>query len=104
MKRAMNVDRICFLGTRTANFDATAAFFRDVLGLDTAHAEPGWSIFQLPSGNGDYVEVYGPEKQNPMPLSSPWRVCRDTPFRHSKRSFGLARGVCGCWRATRSWF
>ena len=64
MKRAVNVKRICFLGTRTANFDATAAFFRDVLGLDNAHAEPGWSIFQLPSGKGDYVEVYGPEKQN----------------------------------------
>ena len=64
MKRAMNVQRICFLGTRTANFDATAAFFRDVLGLDTAHAEPGWSIFQLPSGRGDYVEVYGPDTQN----------------------------------------
>lgn len=61
----MNVSRICFLGTRTANFDATAAFFRDVLGLRTVHDEPGWSIFQLPSGKGDYVEVYGPEKQNP---------------------------------------
>ena len=35
--------------------------------------------------------------------SVPWRVCRDTRFRHWKRSFGLARGVCGCWRATRSW-
>lgn len=60
----MHVQRICFLGTRTANFDATAAFFRDVLGLDNTHVEPGWSIFQLPSGRGDYVEVYGPEKQN----------------------------------------
>lgn len=41
MKRALNVERICFLGTRTTNFDATAAFFRDVLGLDNAHAEAG---------------------------------------------------------------
>ena len=32
-----------------------------------------------------------------------WRVCRDTRFRHWKRSFGLAGGVWGCWRATRSW-
>ncbi len=60
----MKVQRICFLGIRTANFDATAAFFRDVVGLDNAHEEPGWSILQLPSGKGDYVEVYGPEKQN----------------------------------------
>ena len=64
MKRAMNVQRICFLGTRTTHFDPTAAFFRDVLGLENVHAEAGWSIFQLPSGKSDYVEVYGPEKQN----------------------------------------
>jgi catechol 2,3-dioxygenase-like lactoylglutathione lyase family enzyme len=57
----MKVHRICFLGTRTANFDATAALFRDVLGLPTRHAEPGWEVFQLPSGRGDLVEVFGPE-------------------------------------------
>ena len=55
----MNVQRICFLGTRTANFDATAALFRDVLGLDNTHAEPGWAVFKLPSGRGDLVEVFG---------------------------------------------
>ncbi len=60
----MNVERICFLGTRTGNFEATAAFFRDILGLTNAHAEPGWSIFQLPSGRSDYVEVFGPENDN----------------------------------------
>src|SRR3990170_8795908 len=59
----MNVQRICFLGTRTNNFEATAAFFQDVLGLHNAHAEPGWSVFQLQSGRRDFVEVYGPEKQ-----------------------------------------
>lgn len=61
----MKVQRICFLGTRTGNFDATAALFRDVLGLHNTHAEPGWSIFQLPSGRSDYVEVFGPENDNP---------------------------------------
>jgi len=50
MKTLVNVQRICFLGIRTADFDVTAAFFRDVLGLDNAHAEPGWAVFQLPSG------------------------------------------------------
>ena len=60
----MNVLRICFLGTRTGNFEATAALFRDVLGLGNVHAEPGWSVFQLPSGKRDYVEVFGPENQN----------------------------------------
>jgi catechol 2,3-dioxygenase-like lactoylglutathione lyase family enzyme len=60
----MNVQRICFLGTRTGNFDATSAFFRDVLGLHNVHAETGWSIFQLPSGRSDFVEVLGPKHEN----------------------------------------
>ena len=42
----MNVQRICFLGTRTGNFEETAALFRDVLGLGNVHAEPGRSFFQ----------------------------------------------------------
>jgi catechol 2,3-dioxygenase-like lactoylglutathione lyase family enzyme len=60
----MNVQRICFLGTRTENFDATVALFRDVLGLHNVHAEDGWSIFNLPSGRTDFVEVFGPEHAN----------------------------------------
>jgi len=60
----MNVQRICFLGTRTGNFDATSALFRDVLGLRSVHDEAGWSIFQLPSGRSDFVEVFGPEHEN----------------------------------------
>jgi catechol 2,3-dioxygenase-like lactoylglutathione lyase family enzyme len=60
----MNVQRICFLGTRTGNFDATATLFRDAPGLPTRHTEPGWEVFQLPSGRGDLVEVFGPENDN----------------------------------------
>ena len=60
----MNVQRICFLGTRTGNFDATVAFFRDMLGLRNVHSEEGWSIFNLPSGRSDFVEVFGPEHAN----------------------------------------
>jgi catechol 2,3-dioxygenase-like lactoylglutathione lyase family enzyme len=58
------VKRICFLGTRTRSFDATSALFRDVLGLRNVHTEADWSIFQLPSGRSDFVEVFGPEHQN----------------------------------------
>jgi len=60
----MNVKRICFLGTRTGNFDATVSLFRDVLGLQGVHSEADWSIFQLPSGRGDFVEVFGSEHAN----------------------------------------
>jgi catechol 2,3-dioxygenase-like lactoylglutathione lyase family enzyme len=62
--RRMKVHRICFLGTRTPNFDATSTLFRDVLGLGDVHTEVGWSIFQLPSGRSDFVEVFGPEHEN----------------------------------------
>ena len=58
------VKRICFLGTRTRSFDATSALFRDALGLRNVHTEAGWSIFQLPSGRSDFVEVFGPEHEN----------------------------------------
>ena len=63
-EESMNVKRICFLGTRTGNFDATVSLFRDVLGLHGVHSEAGWSIFQLPSGRSDFVEVFGPEHAN----------------------------------------
>jgi hypothetical protein len=29
-----------------------------------SHAEDGWSIFNLPSGRSDFVEVFGPEHAN----------------------------------------
>ena len=60
----MNVRRIGFLGMRTTNYELTAAFFREVLGLQPALAKPDWSIFKLPSGPNDYVEVYGPSKRD----------------------------------------
>jgi len=55
----MRVLRIGFLGTRTANVEATVSFFRDVLNLEVRHEDPNWSIFQLPTGRFDFVEVYG---------------------------------------------
>ncbi len=56
----MQVRRISFLGVRTSNFEAMTAFVRDVLGLQTSHAEADWSIFPLESGARDYFEIYGP--------------------------------------------
>ena len=60
----MNVKRIGFLGTRTGNFDATVSLFRDILGLQSVHSEADWSVFQLPSGRRDFVEVFGSEHAN----------------------------------------
>jgi len=64
MEYPMNVRRIGFLGTRTANFQPTADFFQEVIGLETAWTKPDWAGFRLPSGSNDFVEVYGPAKQD----------------------------------------
>lgn len=61
----MNILRIGFVGTRTANFKQTADFFQDVLGLPTAFTKPDWTGFRLPSGKNDFVEVFGPTRQDP---------------------------------------
>ena len=60
----MNVRRIGFLATRTTNFQPTADFFQDVLGLEAAWTKPDWAGFRLPTGSNDFVEVYGPAKQD----------------------------------------
>jgi hypothetical protein len=41
----MEVQRICFLGTRTVHFDATAAFFRMFSGWNTPKAHQGTPSF-----------------------------------------------------------
>ena len=54
----MQVKRLAWLGTRTENFDETAAFFRDVLGIPMIFEEPGFAMLQLPGADRDFVEVF----------------------------------------------
>ncbi len=61
----MKVLRIGFLGIRTSNFQQTVDFFQDVLGLPNAWAKPDWTGLKLPTGMNDFVEVFGPTKQDP---------------------------------------
>lgn len=56
----MKVLRVSFVGTRSQQFEATLAMFRDVLGLDVAFSNPDWAGFTLPSGPRDLVEIFGP--------------------------------------------
>lgn len=56
----MDVKRLSWLGTRTAKFDETKVFFRDVLGLSLVAEEPDFAMLRLPGGDHDYVEVFGP--------------------------------------------
>jgi catechol 2,3-dioxygenase-like lactoylglutathione lyase family enzyme len=55
----VNVTRVSFVGTQTKDFEATVALFHDVLGLEQAFSNPGWSGFHLPSGERDLLEVFG---------------------------------------------
>lgn len=55
----MKVLRVSFVGVRSANFAPTVDMFRDVLGMDVAFENPGWTGFRLPSGDRDLLEVFG---------------------------------------------
>jgi catechol 2,3-dioxygenase-like lactoylglutathione lyase family enzyme len=52
----MDIVGLGWLGTRTRNAAALAAFYQDVLGLRPTHTEPGFWVFTLPSGYN--VEVF----------------------------------------------
>lgn len=54
----MKVLRVGFVGIRTPNVEATAAFFRDLFGLEMVRDDPAWSILRLPTGHLDLLEVY----------------------------------------------
>jgi catechol 2,3-dioxygenase-like lactoylglutathione lyase family enzyme len=55
----MKVKGLVWLGTRTPNFEAMVNLYRNILGLDMTHQEPGFAVLDLP--NGDRVEVFGDE-------------------------------------------
>jgi catechol 2,3-dioxygenase-like lactoylglutathione lyase family enzyme len=61
----MNILRIGFLGTRTTNFQQTSNFFQNILGLPTAWTKPDWTGFKLPTGQNDFVEIFGPTNLDP---------------------------------------
>jgi len=51
--------RLGWLGTRTAAYTATRDFFERVLGLASLHEKSGFVMLRLPSGDRDYLEVFG---------------------------------------------
>ena len=54
----MQVKGLAWLGIRTQQFEDTARFFGDTLGLRLEHEEPDFVVFGL--SNGDRIEVFGP--------------------------------------------
>jgi catechol 2,3-dioxygenase-like lactoylglutathione lyase family enzyme len=55
----VKIIKLAWVGTRTSAFEATDAFFADVLGLRRAIELPGFRVFMLPDGSK--VEVFGPD-------------------------------------------
>ena len=62
----MLVKGIHWVGVCASDFDATTAFYRDVLGLSvrgqgvqSSPADAGTPFMELAAANGDFVEVFG---------------------------------------------
>ena len=54
----MEIKGLVWVGTATDRYDATVAFFQDVLGLSVFHQHPGLTVLRAPGG--EWVEVFGP--------------------------------------------
>jgi catechol 2,3-dioxygenase-like lactoylglutathione lyase family enzyme len=58
-----------WVGTRTTEYTATVAFFKDVLGLPLRASEPDFTVLDVP--DGATVEVFGPASQYNRHLTHP---------------------------------
>jgi catechol 2,3-dioxygenase-like lactoylglutathione lyase family enzyme len=58
----MQIIKLAWVGTRTANAETTVAFFREVMGLRLELEQPGFWLLKLPDNST--VEVFGPD--NPV--------------------------------------
>ena len=54
----MEIKGLVWVGTATERYDATVAFFRDMLGLSVFHQSPALTVLVAPGG--EWVEVFGP--------------------------------------------
>src|SRR4051812_6288853 len=65
----MRVLSVAWVGTRTTEYAATLAFFRDVLGLRVSSAEDDFAVLDVP--DGATVEIFGPASQYNRHLTHP---------------------------------
>jgi catechol 2,3-dioxygenase-like lactoylglutathione lyase family enzyme len=65
----MRVLGVTWVGTRTADYPATVAFFRDVLGLGVQSSEAGMTVLDVPGAAT--VEVFGPDSAYNRHLTHP---------------------------------
>jgi catechol 2,3-dioxygenase-like lactoylglutathione lyase family enzyme len=57
----MRVLSLAWVGTRTTEYAATVAFFKDVLGLGVHSTETDFAVLDVPDGST--VEVFGPASE-----------------------------------------
>jgi catechol 2,3-dioxygenase-like lactoylglutathione lyase family enzyme len=60
---------LVWVGTRTTEYAATVAFFKDVLGLGEHSSEPDFAVLEVPDGST--VEVFGPGSRFNQHLTHP---------------------------------
>jgi catechol 2,3-dioxygenase-like lactoylglutathione lyase family enzyme len=65
----MRVLSVAWVGTRTTEYTATLAFFRDVLGLGVRSSEPDFAVLDVP--DGATVEIFGPASAYNRHLTHP---------------------------------
>ena len=65
----MRVLSLVWVGTRTTEYPATLAFFRDVLGLGVSSSETDFAVLDVPGGAT--VEVFGPASEYNRHLTHP---------------------------------
>ena len=65
----MRVLSLSWVGTRTAEYAATVAFFTDVLGLSVHSSETDFAVLEVP--DGATVEVFGPTSAYNQHLTHP---------------------------------
>ena len=65
----MRVLSLVWVGTRTTEYAATVAFFRDVLELRVHSSEPDFTVLDVP--DGATVEVFGPASHYNRHLTHP---------------------------------
>jgi catechol 2,3-dioxygenase-like lactoylglutathione lyase family enzyme len=65
----MRVLSVAWVGTRTTEYTATLAFFRDVLGLGVRASETDFAVLDVP--DGATVEIFGPASPYNRHLTHP---------------------------------
>src|SRR3954452_20440120 len=65
----MRVLSLVWVGTRTTEYAATVAFFKDVLGLGVHSSKADFAVLEVP--DGATVEVFGPASPYNRHLSHP---------------------------------